>query len=331
MSWHRTAMTTRPGIAVTHGDSVVGARLVTELGALGAVTGVAADELVAGDLKRALEPIETVVHLASATTGPLEGTRRVLDAAGDAACAHLVVVTSALVYGAWPTNPVPLTEDAGLRPNPGFEPAVLLAEVERLVAEWHDAHPAAVVTILRPAPVVAEGEAGWLAPMLAAVRGVPVGDDDPPGQFVHLDDLASAVVRVVTDRLPGVFNVAPEGWIDGDALRALQGGPRLRLPGRVAERVASWRFRAGMSPTPPGLLPWTTAPWVVAADRLRATGWTAAHSNEEAFVAGHRASPWATVSPRRRQEIALGASAGVAALAVTAVTVAVRRRLRRPR
>jgi hypothetical protein len=70
---------------------------------------------------------------------------------------------------------------------------------------------------------------------------------------------------------------------------------------------------------------------VVAADRLRATGWTAAHSNEEAFVAGHRASPWATVSPRRRQEIALGASAGVAALAVTAVTVAVRRRLRRPR
>jgi UDP-glucose 4-epimerase len=330
MSWHRTAVITRPGIAVTHGDSVLGARLVSELGGIGSVTGIAADELASGDLKRALERVDVVVHVASATTAPLEGTRRVLDAAGDAACSHLVVVTSALVYGAWPTNPVPLTEDAPLRPNPGFDPAVLLAEVERLVAEWHDAHPGTAVTILRPAPVVAEGGVGWLAPMLAAARGVPVDDADPPGQFVHLDDLAAAVRVVVADRHTGVFNVAPEGWIAGDALRALQGGPRVRLPGRVAERVASWRFRAGMSPTPPGLLPWTTAPWVVASDRLRAAGWSAGHSNEEAFVAGHRPSPWATVSPRRRQEIALGASAAVAALVVTAATVAIRRRLRRP-
>jgi nucleoside-diphosphate-sugar epimerase len=322
-------MTSAPGIAVTYGDTGFGARLVAELASAGAVTGVAADELLHGDPKRALEGAETVVHVASATMAPLDGTRRLLEAAGDAACAHLVVVTSALVYGAWPTNPVPLTEDAALRPNPGFEPAVLLAEVERLVAEWHDAHPGAVVTILRPAPVVAEGETGWLAPMLAAVRGVPIGDTDPPGQYLHLDDLASAVALVVADRPTGVFNVAPDGWVAGEALRALQGGPRVRLPGRVAERIASWRFRAGMSPTPPGLLPWTTAPWVVASDRLRAAGWSATYTNEEAFVAGHRPSPWATVSPRRRQELSLGISAGVALLAVTGATLAIRRRFTR--
>jgi hypothetical protein len=164
--------------------------------------------------------------------------------------------------------------------------------------------------------------------MLAAVRGVPVGDDDPPGQYLHLDDLASAVALVVRDGLTGVFNVAPEGWIDGDTLRALQGGPRVRLPGRVAERIASWRFRAGISPTPPGLLPWTSSSWVVAADRLRAAGWTPTHTNEEAFVAGHRPSPWATVSPRRRQELALAVSAGVAALGATGATIAIRRALR---
>src|SRR5207237_463839 len=34
-----------------------------------------------------------------------------------------VCVSSAMVYGAWPDNPVPLTEDAPVRPNPGFDVA----------------------------------------------------------------------------------------------------------------------------------------------------------------------------------------------------------------
>lgn len=285
-----------------------------------------AGDLASLDLKRSLDGASVVVHLASATDEPLTATRAVLDAASDAT--HLVVVTSALVYGAWPTNPVPITEDAPLKPNPGFEPAVALGEVERLVGAWRDDHPGATVTVLRPAPPVAEDDDGWLAPMLAAVRGVPVGDDDPPGQFVHLDDLASAVELAVAKRLDGAYNVAPEGWVPGEELPALQGGPRVRLPGRIAERLASWRWRAGISPTPPGLLPWTCHSWVVAADRLRAEGWVPTHTNEEAFVAGHRPSPWATVSPRRRQELALGASV-VAALGGAAGVVSLVRRLRR--
>lgn len=309
-------------IAVSHAGSPLGARLVTRFGG---------DRVVAldgppGELKRDLDGVGAVVLLASETPEPLPMARAVLDAAADVP--HLVVVSSALVYGAWPTNPVPLTEDAPLRPNPGFEPAVALGEVERLAAVWRDDHPGSTLAVLRSAPAVAEDAAGWLAPMLAAARGVPVGEDDPAGQYLHLDDLAAAVELAVDRHLDGAFNVAPDGWVAGEELKALQGGPRVRLPGRVAERVASWRWRAGMSPTPPGLLPWTCHPWVVAADRLRALGWTPAHTNEEAFVAGHRPSPWATVSPRRRQEIALGASVAAAAGAA-AGAVAVVRRLRR--
>lgn len=298
------------------------------LGRLGRdrVLDIGAADAASPELKRSLHGVDVVVHLASATDDPLAATRAVLDAAADAR--HLVVVTSALVYGAWPTNPVPLTEDAPLRPNHGFEPAVALGEVERVAAVWRDDHPGSTVCVLRPAPPVAEDDAGWLAPMLAAVRGVPVGEDDPPGQYLHLDDLAAAVAVAVEQRLDGAFNVAPEGWVPGEELRALQGGPRLRLPGRIAERVASWRWRAGMSPTPPGLLPWTCHPWVVASDRLRAHGWASTHTNEEAFVAGHRPSPWANVSPRRRQELALGASvAGAVGLAGSVVAIV--RRLRR--
>jgi hypothetical protein len=161
--------------------------------------------------------------------------------------------------------------------------------------------------------------------MLAAVRGVPVGEDDPAGQYVHLDDLAAAVTLAAEQHLDGAYNVAPEGWVPGEELRALQGGPRVRLPERIAERIARLRWRAGMSPTPPGVLPWTCHPWVVASDRLRAHGWTSEHTNEEAFVAGHRPSPWSTVSPQRRQELALGGSLVLAAGAAAGAWLGIRR------
>lgn len=170
-------MPERREIAVTHADGALGRRIVARLGE-DRVLAVDAGDVASLELKRTLHGIDAVVHLASTTTEPLESTRQVLDAAADAGVGHLVIVTSALVYGAWPSNPVPLTEDAPLRPNPGFEPAVALGEVERLAAAWRDDHPGVTVAVLRPAPPVAEDDAGWLAPMLAAVRGVPVGEED---------------------------------------------------------------------------------------------------------------------------------------------------------
>jgi nucleoside-diphosphate-sugar epimerase len=319
-------------VAVTCADSGLGARVLARLQddpAVRRVVAIPEAELRTADLKSLLEGVGTVVHVATAAVDPVDPARRLLDAAGDAGIGHLVLVTSALVYGAWPNNPVPLTEDAPLRPNPGFAPAVALGQVERLAAEWRDDHPGATVAVLRPVVAVADDDPGWLAPLLAAVRPVPVGDDDPPGQFVHLDDVATAVALAAARRLDGAFNVAPEGWIPGEELRSLAGGPRLRLPDRIAERVARFRWHAGLSPTPPDLLPWTMHPWVVAGDRLRSEGWVPEQSNAEAFVAGHRPPPWATVSPQRRQELALGATVVLGAGLVAGVVALVRRRLRR--
>ena len=103
----------------------------------------------------------------------------------------------------------------------------------------------------------------------------------------------------------------------------------MRLPESVASRLADLRFRAGLSDLPPGVLAYTMHPWVVANDRLRALGWSASHTNEEAFVAGHRASALATMSPRRRQELSLFATGALVASVVAMVTVVARRRRRR--
>jgi len=135
-------------------------------------------------------------------------------------------------------------------------------------------------------------------------------------------------VLALAGHADGVLNVAPDGAISGSERRALDRGPRLRLPEPAATRVATWRWQLGLAPAPPELIPFVTHPWVVANDRLRAAGWVPGSTNEEAYVAAFRAGPWATLSPRRRQELSLGAAgAGIAGLALAAA-VAVRRRAR---
>lgn len=296
-------------------------------------------DLATADLKPLLEGASTVLHLAQAD-GPVatigaahagDGAmaHRVLDAAAAVSVDHAVLLSSATVYGAWANNPVPLTEEAPLRPNPGVTLASEKAELERSAAEWRHDHPGATVAVLRPTTTVVPEGNGWLARALARSSALPVAADDPPAQFLDVDDLAAAVDLARRARIDGARNVAPDSWVSGDTVRALAGGaPRVRLPERLALRLAALGWQWGVSPTPPELLPFTVHPWVVANDRLKADGWSPASSNEEAYVGAHAAGPWATLSPRRRQELALGGAAVGTLATIAAVAALVRRRTR---
>jgi nucleoside-diphosphate-sugar epimerase len=258
-----------------------------------------------------------------------EGAAAMLQDATIGGATHLVLVSSALVYGAYANNPVPLTEDAVLRPDVEFVYARQLATVEALADRWRRSAPGRTVAVLRPAVAMAADGTSSLARALAAGLGQRFGEDDPPAQFLHLDDLASAVALAVDQRLDGVFNVAPDGWIAGERVRALTGSrPRVRLPDRVSEVLgaARWRFQRG--PIPPGLRSYTRAPWLVANDRLKAHGWRPTVTNEQAYVEGTEARWWTLITPKRRQELSLTAFA-VAALGVTGGALALFRRWRR--
>jgi nucleoside-diphosphate-sugar epimerase len=241
---------------------------------------------------------------------------------------HLVLVSSAMVYGAWPNNPVPLTEDAVLRPDVTFAYARQLAAVEQLADAWRRARPGRSVTVLRPVVAMAERGTSVLANALAAGMGQRFGEEDPPAQFLHLDDLASAVCLAAERRLDGVFNVAPDGFVPAAQVRALAGArPRLQLPDRLAEVVNALRWRFQRGPIPPGLRSYTRWPWLVANDRLKAAGWTPTVTNEQAYVEGTESRWWTMVTPKRRQELALGAMV-VAGIALTIGTVKVIRSAR---
>jgi len=296
-------------------------------------------DITSADLAPLVERADVLVHLAldadtelrrgGAARVNIGGTRRLLEAATEAEVPHVVVVTSAMVYGAWPNNPLPMTEEAPLRPNPELAFAVQRAQVEQLVADWVDARPGRTAAVLRPCTPLAGG-GSWVATALAAASGLTPSEDDPPKQFVHLDDLAAAVDLARRDRLDGPFDVAPDGWIPSDTVRALRGAPpRLRLPTWLGGWVARARWRIARGPIPPGLIPYTIHPWVVANDRITAAGWRPHYTNEEAYVAGTEARWWTLLSPKRKQELALGAVAGLAGAATVAAVAGTRAVLRR--
>ena len=290
-------------------------------------------DIAGTELKPLLEGIDVVVHLAGVVDPVpdvglmarvnVEGTRHVLDAAASVGARRVVRISSATVYGAWPNNPIPLTEDAPLRPNPDFSPAVQGAEVERLLAEWRGSHPEVTVTTLRSAPVVGPGAERLPARILLGRPPLRVRGAVVPVQVVHVDDLASALALVATRDLPGVFNVASDGWLDAADARELIPHTNVpALPAEALERVLRRAWDLGIGDVPAGVVPYLAHPWVISNERLRGVGWAPVHTNTDAIAEAVAAFP------RRDPRPVVVAGSGVL-VATGAAVVVFRRRARR--
>jgi len=308
--------------AVIGASSPVGGAISRRLTSVGHEVVLVGDDVARHEQKRLLEGATVVVH-----AGDPSRTADVLDASSAVSADHVVILSTAAVYGAWPDNPVPLTEDAVLRPNPGVDAVAARAETERVAAEWRGEHPATLLTVLRPCPVVIAGGEDWPAPGLEGVAGMGSGDDTRAVQFLHVDDLASAVVAVIEAKLDGAVNVAPNGWITEGEARALSGGRVVPLP----EPVRSVARRIGIGRRRDATAALQKHAWVVANDRLCTTGWEPVYSHAEALVATRRPTWWQRLSPTKRQELSLAVAGGGALAVVGGLAFAVLRRRARNR
>lgn len=292
--------------------------------------GVTRFDLLTEDLRDVVESADVLVHLAASPMGVSSDgdeamadkalAERTLAAATSVGVRHVVLASSAMVYGAWPDNPMPLTEGAVVRPNPEFRFAMTRGEIEDMGERWAE-ETGNALTIIRAATTLARGRQNMLALHLRNSAALRNSDGDAPAQFLHAEDLASAVEVLVTGCHTGIFNVAADGWLRPSEVVALRGVPEtpVRVPSVVISAVSDVRRRMG-GRTHPGLTSYLQHPWVVANDKLKALGWEPEFSNAEAYVAGHLPSRFDGVTAERRQELALGAAG--AALAVSAVGAA---------
>ena len=180
---------------------------------------------------------------------------------------------------------MPLTEDAVLRPNPGYLPAILDAECERALSEWALGKEGRIATRLRVAPVVG-GESNSIFAAVATGRPpVALRNAAAPVQVAHVDDVARALLIAIEQSLPGVYNVASDGWLAAEDANALH--PRRHLPAlppEAAARMLQVLWSSGLGDAPPSVVPYLAFPWVIANDRMKDAGWNPELSNEEAIL-----------------------------------------------
>jgi nucleoside-diphosphate-sugar epimerase len=215
-------------VLVTGAAGFVGSRLCQAFTAAGfEVTGLdrvaprssACQHFWARDLLDATEDVcgfSTVVHLAGLLPGKAPvGDLFAVNVGGTSAVlrryvsqgTHLILFSTGLVYG---DRPGPFDEATPCRPLDPYAESKLAAEaVARAGCESRQA----VLTVVRPSIIYGTGApAGMLlVSMMGALRRgetFPMTAGEQRRDFLHVDDVASAVVGLAQRRIAGVFNLA---------------------------------------------------------------------------------------------------------------------------
>jgi nucleoside-diphosphate-sugar epimerase len=252
---------------------------------------VTADPSAPG-VRAALEGAQVVVHVAhtadqagdprtAATARRARVVRSVQEVAGAAAAVgarRLVVVTSAVVYGAGVHGPDPIADDAPLAAERDEGVVGDLLEVERIVARLPRVHPRLRTTVLRPAALVGPGIDTIFTRHLRASRLLALRGEQMRWQFCHVDDLADAVAIAIDQDLDGALAAGALPWLTDGELVRLTGMRRVELPARLAHATAERLRRTGTMTTSAADLSFVVRPWVVGSERLRAAGWQPRHA-----------------------------------------------------
>lgn len=264
----------------------------------------------------------------------VRGAQTVLTASAGAGVSRVVLVTSAMVYGARPGNPVPLDETA--RPGADLDGSVVgdLMEIEQLAERSPRTHPGMAITVVRPAALVGTGVDTLVTRHFEAPRLLTVKGCVQHWQFCHLDDLVSALELAAAGEVTGAFAVGCDGWLEQDQVEEQAGLHRIELPAGLTFGTVQRLHRAGITPAPVTDLHFVVYPWVVDCARLRAAGWRPGWDNEAALQAllDERAGRHALAGRRLdKKDATITAAAGAGATVAVIGTAAIVRRARRRR
>jgi UDP-glucose 4-epimerase len=158
------------------------------------------------------------------------GTERLLQYSLQYGVRQVVMLSSHYVYGADANNPALLDESTPMKAANLTSELVDSVELENLSNIYLYKHPEMTMTILRPCNIVGPGVQNNLSKMLASRVAPCLTGFSPMMQFLHVDDLAEAIVLAFTKNQRGVFNIAPDDWIAYQDALEMAGCRRLFLP-----------------------------------------------------------------------------------------------------
>ncbi|HTP14597.1 MAG TPA: NAD-dependent epimerase/dehydratase family protein [Streptosporangiaceae bacterium] len=262
----------------------------------------------------------------------VRGAQTVLTASAAGGVGRVVLVTSAMVYGARPDNPVPLAETAALRADPDGSVVGDLLEIENLAERSPRAHPGMAITVVRPAALVGESVDTLVTRHFEAPRLLTVKGCAPRWQFCHLDDLVGALELAAAGEVTGSFAVGCDGWLEQEQLEEIAGLRKIELPAGLTFGTVQRLHRAGITPAPVTDLHFVVYPWVVDCQQLRAAGWRPEYDNAAALQAllDVRTGRHALAGRRLdKKDATITAAAGTVAVIGTAAIVRHARRRRR--
>jgi UDP-glucose 4-epimerase len=141
------------------------------------------------------------------------GTQKLLDLSHKYGIKRVVVLSTFHVYGAVAYNPALIDESAPLKSAGLSADLVDSVELENLANIYLWRYPDLNITILRPCNIVGPGVRNTISNLLASKRAPVLAGFSPMMQFIHIDDMANALVLAYKKPVRGVFNVAPQDWV----------------------------------------------------------------------------------------------------------------------
>ena len=219
------------------------------------------------------------------------GTTNLLAAAGaeGSSVRKVVVKSSTLVYGTTASDPYWFREDA-VRPRTAATPVERsMLEVTDLVRDFTVDNPGVVVTELRCANVLGADVSTVFSRLLRMPAVPEVLGFDPRLQFVHEDDVTSALAFAARHDVPGAFNVAGPRVTTWSSVCAALGRRRVAMPPVLTNLAAAPLRFARVADIPPEVLALLRFGRGVDTTRLRRRGFTYAYDTPATVEAFARA------------------------------------------
>ncbi|QHS10083.1 SDR family oxidoreductase [Sinimarinibacterium sp. NLF-5-8] len=141
------------------------------------------------------------------------GTKKLLELCRKYGVGQVLIHSTYYVYGASAYNPALLDENAPLKASELTQDLVDSVELESLAQIYLWKYPELNITILRPCNVLGPGIRNGMSLLLSRRVAPVLMGFAPLMQFLHVDDMADAMVEAFEQNKPGIYNIAPDDWV----------------------------------------------------------------------------------------------------------------------